>query len=387
MSVKRLIRCLIVVTIFCTLNGTSTFSSELLGYSFNEPVQGRHIFSVFRHREQPEGWGLAFYPDESLQLFREPKKALECELAEILLTYDYLEAPLFVAQVKDSTGMQTHETTQPFQRELNGKRYAFTHCGSLSDFQQQLQLERFKPMGESDSEHLFCYILGQIENESIQTWDNAKFEWLQGILRDANNLGTLSCLLSDSEHLFVYHDKKSGENFLHFIERKTPYGTVHFIDTNEDIDLSNVYPSSASGYILCTKPLTTEQWTSVGHGQLIVLKNGTIVWEGTTSIDNGNSKVKQIFSAYKLFKNYPNPFKSTTTINFTLPREAFVTLEICNLKGKVVRVLDRRIFKSGKNTVAFDGMDYKNQPLSNGVYLLRLNADNFVETIELIVSK
>lgn len=388
MGVRSLVSYLFVTTTCCTINVSAAFSSELSGFSFNEPVQGRHIFSVFRHREQPEGWGLAFYPDESLQLFREPKKALECDLAEFLITYDYLEAPLLVAQVKSSRGTQIHETTQPFQRELNGKRYAFIHCGSLSDFQQHLKLERFKPMGESDSEHLFCFILGQIEKEGIQTWDNAKFYWLQSeILREANGLGTLNCLLSDGDYLFAYHDKKSGENFLHYKERKAPYGTVHFVDTNEDIDLSNVYPSSASGYILCTKPLTIEQWTSVGHGQLIVLKDGVIVWEGTTPIDNGSNGVIQTYSKCTLIQNYPNPFKSTTTIKFTLPKEAFVALEICNVKGKVLKVLENGVLKSGYHTVSFNGMDNTKQPLSNGVYILRLKTDEYIETREIIISK
>ena len=387
MSARKVISYLIVIIIICTLHSTSADSSELLGFSFNEPVQGRHIFSVFRHREQPEGWGLAFYPDESLQLFREPKKAIECDLADFLITYDYLEAPLLIAQVKGSTGTQTYQTTQPYQRELHEKRYVFVHCGSLADFQQQLKLERFKPMGESDSEHLFCYLLGQIEKEGIQTWDNVKFEWLQGILRDANNLGILSCLLSDCEYLFVYHDKKSGENFLHYVERKAPYGTVHFVDINEDIDLGNVYPSSASGYIFCTKPLTTEQWTSVGHGQLIVLKDGAIAWEGTTPIDNESNETIKKCSTYKLFQNYPNPFTRTTIISFTLPKEAFVTLEICNPKGKVVRALGNVILKSGYHTLHFDGMDNNKKSLSNGVYILRLKTDKYIETREIIVSK
>lgn len=387
MGVRSLVNYLFVTTTCCTINVSAAFSSELSGFSFNEAVQGRHIFSVFRHREQPEGWGLAFYPDESLQLFRETKKALECDLAGFLIEYDYLKAPLLIAHVKGSTGTQTHETTYPFQRELNGKRYVFVHCGSLSDFQQQLKLERFKPMGESDSEHLFCYILGLIEEEGIQTWDNAKFEWLQGILREANGLGTLNCLLSDGDYLFAYHDKKSGENFLHYKERKAPYGTVHFVDTNEDIDLSNVYPSSASGYIFCTKPLTIEQWTSFGHGQLVVLKSGTIVWEGTTPIVNGSGGVTQSYLKYTLFQNYPNPFKVLTNISFAVPKEAFVTLEICNVKGKVVRTLDKGVFTSGYHTITFDGMGDENQPLSNGVYLLRLRTNNFDETRELILSR
>jgi glutamine amidotransferase len=363
------------------------YSGELLGTSFNETVPGRHLFSALCYRGGPDGWGLAFYPDESLQLFRGTKKALDCDLAEFLIGYDYLEAPLLVSHVKGSTGSPIYETTLPFQRELNGKRYAFVHSGILSDFQQHLKLERFKPLGAGDSEHLFCYILGQIENEGIQTWNNTQFEWLQGVLQNANTLGTLSCLLSDGEYLFAYHDKKSGENFLHYIERKAPYGTVHLADTNLAIDLSTVYPASASGFVLCTKPLTTEEWTSTGHGQLIVLKDGKIIWEGITPVVNGNSSVKQNYPMYTLYRSYPNPFTTATTIHFFVLKESFITLEICSLKGELIRTLGKAVFTSGDHSMTFDGMDDNGKPLSNGVYLLRLKADNFIDTREIIVSK
>jgi len=40
---------------------------ELLGMSFNLPVRPSISFRGFRHRgeENPDGWGIAFYPDEA----------------------------------------------------------------------------------------------------------------------------------------------------------------------------------------------------------------------------------------------------------------------------------------------------------------------------------
>jgi len=47
---------------------------ELLAMSFNLPVRPNISFRGFRHRGEsnPHGWGIAFYPDESAQIIKEP---------------------------------------------------------------------------------------------------------------------------------------------------------------------------------------------------------------------------------------------------------------------------------------------------------------------------
>ena len=45
---------------------------ELLGLTFNLPVTSNVSFTGFRQRAEanPDGWGLAFYPDKSAQVFK-----------------------------------------------------------------------------------------------------------------------------------------------------------------------------------------------------------------------------------------------------------------------------------------------------------------------------
>ena len=49
---------------------------ELLAMSFNLPVTPNISFKAFRSRSErnPDGWGIAFYPDESVQIIKEPTK-------------------------------------------------------------------------------------------------------------------------------------------------------------------------------------------------------------------------------------------------------------------------------------------------------------------------
>ncbi len=59
---------------------------ELLGMSFNKFVKPIISFTGFKQRGEhnPDGWGIAFYPDKSAQVFKEPITATSSPLAEFL---------------------------------------------------------------------------------------------------------------------------------------------------------------------------------------------------------------------------------------------------------------------------------------------------------------
>ncbi|MHA1709912.1 MAG: class II glutamine amidotransferase, partial [Candidatus Baldrarchaeia archaeon] len=64
---------------------------ELLGMCFNMPVQPKISFRAFRRRgrENPDGWGIAFYPDSgnAACVFKEPLEAMSSRLSEFIAGY------------------------------------------------------------------------------------------------------------------------------------------------------------------------------------------------------------------------------------------------------------------------------------------------------------
>ena len=74
--------------------------------------------------------------------------------------------------------------------------------------------------------------------------------------------------------------------------------------------------------------------------------------------------------SYQLDQNYPNPFNPTTTIQFTLAEDAFVTLKVYNMLGQEVTTLaENEQFTEGLNDVTFDASS-----LASGVYFYRIIA-------------
>jgi len=104
-----------------------------------------------------------------------------------------------------------------------------------------------------------------------------------------------------------------------------------------------------------------------------ILKNNTIV----TEVEDINQPVN-----YSLEQNYPNPFNPSTTIEFGIPQNGFVTLKIFNVLGKEVATLVNGQIEAGKHKVDFDATD-----LNSGVYFYRIESANFVETKKMILLK
>jgi Secretion system C-terminal sorting domain len=92
---------------------------------------------------------------------------------------------------------------------------------------------------------------------------------------------------------------------------------------------------------------------------------------------------KNVFpDRFFLFQNYPNPFNPTTVINYQLPRNTLVLLEVYDVLGRKVKTLVNEPQSAGAHTVTFNAGG-----LSTGVYFYRLTAGGFVEAKKLMVIK
>jgi len=85
-------------------------------------------------------------------------------------------------------------------------------------------------------------------------------------------------------------------------------------------------------------------------------------------------------SRFWLAQNYPNPFNPNTTIEFALPKATFVTLKVYNLLGEEVATLIAE-----KRLAGIYRFNWETRELASGVYLYRLEADNFIQTKKLLL--
>ncbi len=85
---------------------------------------------------------------------------------------------------------------------------------------------------------------------------------------------------------------------------------------------------------------------------------------------------------YSLSQNYPNPFNPSTSISYSIPENAFVTLKIYDVLGNEVEVLINEQKESGNYQIDFNASE-----LSSGIYYYTLTAGNFTSTKKMSLIK
>lgn len=94
-----------------------------------------------------------------------------------------------------------------------------------------------------------------------------------------------------------------------------------------------------------------------------------------------------IANQFELHQNYPNPFNSLTQIQYSLPSEANVTINVYDLLGHVVTTLVDQRQLAGEYAIQWDGRDEHDNAVSNGVYIYQLQAGNYAQTRKMILLK
>ncbi len=86
--------------------------------------------------------------------------------------------------------------------------------------------------------------------------------------------------------------------------------------------------------------------------------------------------------AFALYPNFPNPFNPLTHIQFDLPQDAPVTLEVYNIKGQKIRTLLDGQRPAGRHEVVFNAAG-----LSSGIYVYRLKAGSYQAIKRMVLVK
>jgi len=122
---------------------------------------------------------------------------------------------------------------------------------------------------------------------------------------------------------------------------------------------------------------TTGSGSGLGGGTGV--KMSTFKISQVTGINIISSYIPEKFS---LSQNYPNPFNPTTKINFSLPKEEFVSLKVYDMLGREVSNLVNEKLNAGEYSYDFDGSS-----LQSGTFFYRLQSENFSDTKKMILIK
>jgi len=113
--------------------------------------------------------------------------------------------------------------------------------------------------------------------------------------------------------------------------------------------------------------------------------NGETVFSGITQVEQNMKEIT--VTDYLLGQNYPDPFNSTTVIPFQTPESGRARVQIYNLSGQLVSTLFDQEVNSGNYLVMWDGSNSRGEIVTAGVYIYRLQINNFIDTNKLLFLK
>ncbi len=249
---------------------------ELLGMSCNVPTDIRFSFAGLAERGgrtgvHRDGWGIAFYEGDGCRTFHDPTASCDSEIAKFLRMQSVKSLNVISHIRKATHGQVNLINTHPFTRELWGRNWAFAHNGKLKNV-KKWPLEFYNPIGTTDSEYAFCWILDQIRKEyPTPPKSTAKLKrFIKTLSDDVAANGIFNMLLCDSRHLYCYCGVK-----LSWITRRAPFGKATLIDTDWTVDFKDFTKPDDIVTVVATTPLTSDEvWHIMKPGEFTVFKHG-----------------------------------------------------------------------------------------------------------------
>ncbi|SDO37278.1 class II glutamine amidotransferase [Vreelandella arcis] len=251
---------------------------ELLGMSANVPTDICFSFAGFLHRgggtgPHRDGWGIAFYEEGGYREFRDPHPSVDSPIARLICDYP-IKSRVVISHIRQANvGSIGLANTHPFTREMWGRPWCYAHNGQLSDW-QSLPLGFYTPVGTTDSEHAFCWLMSELRTAFPTPPEAPASLWhtLHGLCEQLRGLGVFNLLLSDGTYLYTYCSTK-----LAHITRAAPFGEAELSDAELTVNFAEHTTPNDVVSVIATEPLThNEQWQRMQPGELLVWRDGRI---------------------------------------------------------------------------------------------------------------
>lgn len=270
---------------------------ELFGISSRHPTGVRISLTEFAKRgggtgPHSDGWGIAFMHDGDVQLIREPEPSANS--AHLRFLHErHTPSALVISHIRKATqGSVCLRNTQPFIRELGGRPHIFAHNGDLGPVRSDLNLAgtRFRSIGDTDSEHAFCYLLSLLEplwhaaalSHQLQPTLEQRLEIFGRFVDAMTEFGAANFLYSDGDCLFVHAHHRRQDNGelcapgLHLLIRNNhePDSLCAHNQTPETDRLDDGLEHEM--VLLASKPLSDENWQPLPEHTVLAIQNGRI---------------------------------------------------------------------------------------------------------------
>ncbi|MBY0406629.1 MAG: class II glutamine amidotransferase, partial [Rickettsiales bacterium] len=184
-------------------------------------------------------------------------------------------------KAKGAASGYTHHETQPFSRSFAGQDWLFMHNGDL-DKKRLAEMHKDKsrflePLGKTDSELVFCYLLGKMMETEARKLSDVSNEVLLSWFDALDELGSADMCISDGVTTAVFYGRQS-ERRLYYSRLTPPDHPTNFASETMLLTLADPRDTFRTCLIVSSAPFDAGSWLEMLPGQLLIARRGTIVW-------------------------------------------------------------------------------------------------------------
>lgn len=231
---------------------------ELFGVNSAEKAEVNELLrEFFSHSDKhPNGWGMAFFYENSVSLEKEPVQALRSTYLKERLRHPVQARCMFAHIRRATVGTIEYENCHPFvRRDSSGRSWTLIHNGTIFDY-PALHPYIHQQEGRTDSERILYYIVDQIDKKCRELGHplepQERFVLLEELICNMSKGNKLNLLIFDGEYMYAH----------------TNYADSLYVNQSGD------------QAVFATTPLGKGSWKPLPFAVLCVYQEGKQIYRG-----------------------------------------------------------------------------------------------------------
>jgi transglutaminase-like putative cysteine protease/predicted glutamine amidotransferase len=229
------------------------------------------------------GWGVGWYPssERGASVVKDPTSSGQKSNGAGISDWHRFVSTTFIFHLRGHRRPRKQQDAQPFVRSYGGHQWIFAHDGDLAkDWATRFALPddpSFEPLGRTDSEHAFCWLLARMHSRRFRSISEVPPEEFKSWMHELSFAGQLNLLLSDGENLIAFHDP-TGQGSLHVTRRVPPHVSTEMRSDAVQIKVEAPEDANRTALVISSVPLTPDGWRPMLAGELLVARQGVILY-------------------------------------------------------------------------------------------------------------
>ena len=270
--------------------------SDLLSMSFDCLSSPTLKLSHVNTDSKISGWGFGWYPndDQAASVVKDTGGKDVDSVASAISDWRRFRSTNFLCKIKGAAKRYSQQDTQPFQKNFGGRDWLFLHNGDMEKEKIKKLMDTevgfLDPLGVTDSELAFCYLLQQVSLEKAKRIVEISWEKWNQWLRNLDALGSVDIVLSDGQTTLAFHGKNSKGNLFYWRRLPRESDTEEIGDHSVNIDLSDSQDTYRTAFMVSSSRLNGGEWNEMILGQLLVIRRGDLIWNSEAGTPSRQEK-------------------------------------------------------------------------------------------------